>query len=251
MNNLIEAFKDYKFYADDHHYEVNGKRVGISVTTLIHDYSNPFNKEEVSKKVSIKTGEKQEAILEKWRIENLFSTIKGTIIHEYAQGLWNGDKVLPNYDEIKEIDIERLKKSISRSFKQADKYFEDHNKSLTVFKDEFIVGSEKFDIAGSIDNLFLNNDNELIMIDYKTNKKINYNSFNQEKMLPPINNLEDCNYIHYSLQLCIYKILIEKYSDVRVKNVYIVYFDENKQDYEKIRVKNVLKEAQILLNTRL
>lgn len=251
-DNLIETFKDFKFYADDHHYEVNKKRIGISVTTLIHEYSNPFNKESVSKKVSLKTNRPQADILEDWRLENLYSTVKGTLIHEYAQGLWNGEKVLPNYEEISdEINLNRLKKTLSRSFKLADKYYEEHKNQLTVFKDEFIVGSIKYDIAGSIDNLLLTNNNELVMIDYKTNKKINFNSFNSQKMLEPLNNLEDCNYIHYSLQLCIYKLLIEEFTDIKVKNVYIVYFDEFKDDYEKIKVKNVLKEAQILLNTRL
>ena len=252
MNELFETFKDFKFFPDDHHYECNGKRIGTSVTTLIHEYTNPFDKEKVSKKISLKTGRPQEEILKDWELENRFSTIKGTLVHEYAQGLWNGEEVLPNYENIKDIDINRLKKAFEASKVQAQKFYNDYKDTFEVVKDEFIVGSLEYDIAGSIDNLFLNKENgNLVMIDYKTNKKIDTESFNHVKMLYPLDSLDDCNYSHYSLQLNIYKILIEKYTSIKVKNVFIVYFDETKDMYQKFRILNLQDLSKKLLESRI
>ena len=69
-------------------------------------------------------------------------------------------------------------------------------------------------------------------------------------MLYPIDNIEDCNYVHYCLQLNIYKYFIEKYAGINIKKTFIVYFDENKDNYEIIRIKNLKNEAIKLLETR-
>jgi hypothetical protein len=55
------------------------------------------------------------------------------------------------------------------------------------------------------------------IIDYKTNKEIKMKSYVNwegvsEKMLAPINNLDDCNFNHYALQLSIYMYIILKHN---------------------------------------
>ena len=249
--NIINSFKGYEFFADDHHYEYNGVRVGTSVTTLIHEYTNFFDKDKMSEVVSKKTGESKEAILKKWEVSNLYSTIKGTLCHEYAQGLWNGVNIKADYTDISsDINIDELRKSVNRINEQALKFYEDHKDLYTIVKDEFIIGDLDYDIAGSIDNLFLDKKNNLVMIDYKTNKKIDRESFRSKMMLKPLDNVMDCNYMHYCLQLNIYKIILEKNTDFKIGSVYIVYFDEQKDNYEKIKIKNLYEESLRLLNTR-
>jgi hypothetical protein len=53
--------------------------------------------------------------------------------------------------------------------------------------------------------------------DYKTNKEIKTESFKDwegisEKLMSPVNNLDDCNFNHYSLQLSIYMYIILKHN---------------------------------------
>ena len=55
------------------------------------------------------------------------------------------------------------------------------------------------------------------IIDYKTNKEIKTESFinwegASEKMLDPVNHLDDCNFNHYALQLSIYMYIILKHN---------------------------------------
>ena len=66
MERLTEAFKGYEFFSDDHHYELDGEKVGTSVTTLIHDFTNPFDKEKVAMNQAIKYGVDKDEILENW-----------------------------------------------------------------------------------------------------------------------------------------------------------------------------------------
>ena len=53
--------------------------------------------------------------------------------------------------------------------------------------------------------------------DYKTNKKIDMESYVNwegmpDKMLPPVDNLDDCHFYHYALQLSIYMYIILKHN---------------------------------------
>ena len=81
-DKLDLAFGKYEFVADGHYYLCNGKRVGISTTGLIHQYSQEFDSETVAQRVATKRNVSVEEVLEEWRIENLHSTIKGSMIHE-------------------------------------------------------------------------------------------------------------------------------------------------------------------------
>jgi hypothetical protein len=44
-------------------------------------------------------------------------------------------------------------------------------------------------------------------------------------MFYPFNDLPDCNYIHYCLQLSFYKFIIERNSDIKISKLRIVHFD--------------------------
>ena len=58
LAKLNEAFHDFRFFPDDHHYEYKGKRVGISVTRLIEEYTQPFDAETIAQRVANKSGKK-------------------------------------------------------------------------------------------------------------------------------------------------------------------------------------------------
>ena len=47
------------------------------------------------------------------------------------------------------------------------------------------------------------------------------------------------------------KILIEKYTSIKVKNVFIVYFDETKDMYQKFRILNLQNLSKKLLESRI
>ena len=88
-------------------------------------------------------------------------------------------------------------------------------------------------IAGQID-LLIKNGNEIMILDWKTNKKIDTKSFyNQStrsttKMKYPLTNLDDCNLNHYYLQLSTYAWMLQKLNpDFIIKTLKIVHFDHD------------------------
>ena len=71
---LKDSFKDFKFYPSDHHYECKGKRVGVSVTTFIHEYCNEFNELDMAEKSAIKNNKSVQEILNEWHYKRDFSS---------------------------------------------------------------------------------------------------------------------------------------------------------------------------------
>jgi hypothetical protein len=76
------------------------------------------------------------------------------------------------------------------------------------------------------------------IIDYKTNKEIKKESYINwegisEKMAHPVNNLDDCNFYHYALQLSIYMYIILKHNPkLKPGSIYIhhITFEVDRED---------------------
>lgn len=251
-NKIQQAFGKYTFIENGHYYLCNGKRVGISTTGLFGQYEQKFDSDTMSQKVANKRNISQQEVLEEWRIENLHSTIKGSMIHEFAQSLWEGKEYKFDYSKVpKEINLDRLKNDINKLVPQAINFYNDYKDMYELIGCEIYLGDEDYDECGATDQMMLNKyTNEIALIDYKTNKKIEYESYNHKKMLIPLHKFEDCNYIHYSLQLSDYKFKFEKNTNLKVDETFIVYFNVNADNYEIIEPLNMENEVIKILENR-
>lgn len=248
MNEILEKFKvfdDYEFFDSTHTYFYKGKKVGISTTGLIHQYSNEFDKWEMSANVARKRGISQLQVLEEWRVENLHSTIKGSMIHEFAQSLWEGKDYIFNYDNLPScIDKNRLMEELLVMSKQALNFYNDYKDMYELVGCEIYLGVPDYDECGATDIVLMNKYTEEILVaDFKSNKKIDYESFGHKKMLVPLNKYEDCNYIHYSLQLSAYCYKIECMTGLKPKEMAIIYFDCTKDNYQIIEPLELREEV--------
>ena len=251
-NKILDTFKDYKFIDETHTYYYKGKKVSISTTGLIHQYSNEFDKWEMSANVARKRGISQLEVLEEWRIENLHSTIKGSMIHEFAQSLWEGKDYIFKYDNIPdEINIRRLQEELLVMSNQAVNFYKDYKDLYDLVGCEIYLGVPDFDECGATDMLLKNKfTEELLVIDFKSNKRIDYESFGHKKMKVPLQKYEDCNYIHYSIQLNAYSYKIEYMTGIKVKEKLLIYFDCTKDNYEVIEPLEMKKEVIELYENR-
>ena len=281
---LNNAFSDFKFYPEDHHYEHKGQRVGISVTRLIEKYTNEFDSQTIAEKVAEKNKKNYEyaktqlqlynplelntnncmkqyeelqqmlkqpltiqEVLNEWKYKNQFARNKGTNGHNFAQSLWNGEL----YHEI-EFDLsEGFKMANNAIYNQAKNFYNDFSSKLEHLADEFVVGSEEYDIASAIDHLFINKlTGRLVLIDYKTNSDIHKSEKYAKNMKIPLNNLKDFTLNHYYIQLSIYKFLIEKYTGLVIDEMFIVWFSENNENYEIIEIPYLKDEVEDILEIR-
>ena len=88
-------------------------------------------------------------------------------------------------------------------------------------------------LAGQID-LLVKDGNDIYIIDYKTNKELKMKSGydpaakKYAMMNFPLNNLMDCNFMHYTLQLSTYAWMIKKNNpQFNIKKLILVYFDHD------------------------
>ena len=250
---LKDSFKDFKFYEDGHYYTYKDKPVGISVTRFIAEYENEFDQWGVAQKVALKENRPVEDILIEWKYKADFACAKGTTCHEYAQSLWSDEQWKPllfdNSEEFKTARKEICEQAIMFKYD-----YQDHLEHLI---DELVVGSEEYDIASAIDHLFYNKlTGGLVLVDYKTNSTLKgyndtvYQRRYTKKMKVPLNHIDDDALHHYYIQLSIYKFLIEKYTGLKVEEMFIVYMSENIENYEIIEIPYLKDEVEKILENR-
>ena len=248
----LQYFKGIDFHEEEHFYTLNDHRFGISATSLIETYAQEFDSDGISQMVANKRGISQQEVLDEWKKEHEFSCIKGSCIHLKAQSLWMGTDYEIDYNTIDDtIDKDRLKKEYNIMSKQATDFYNDYKDMYDMIQDEFIVWSKEFDIAGSIDGIMYNkHTQQCCILDFKSNKDLQFKSKYRKKMKVPLHELDDVNGQHYYIQLSIYKYLIEKYTNIKVDELFIVYFNINADSYEIVEIPYLYEEVRKILELR-
>ena len=269
LKELNKAFGDFKFFENGHYYEYKGKRVGISVTRFIEEYCNEFDVQTVAEKVALKNQKyisdlykhcceaelweleqnptTVEGVLQLWDYKNRFACAKGSTCHEYAQTRWSKELWIPlEFDKSVEYN-----KTVYKIIQQADRFYNDYQDRLEHLADEFVVGSPEYDICSAIDHLFINKlTGGLVLVDYKTNSDIHKTEKYAKDMKVPLQHLKDYTLNHYFIQLSIYRYLVEKYTNLKIEEMFIVYFSENIENYEIIEIPYLYKEVRKILELR-
>ena len=286
INGNVAFVEDIHKYFD----VTNPDKKYISVTTLIEKYGQPFDSnfwsaykalekllpKEVwalekksllsSKKFNKKILEEyniselefnktQQSLLDEWQENNREACERGTKIHADFESLFTNK---PNNDYIKKFGV---------GGKLA---YGNNNLNIKngVFP-EYLIYRESDDgillLAGQVD-LIIKKGNEIWIVDFKTNKKIDLKSgFDKKtmstvKMKYPLNKLDDTNYWHYTLQLSTYAWMLQKINpDFIIKDLMLLHVDHDGNetlyhcDYLKHEVEKMLydyKKSLILESRR-
>ena len=251
LKELNKAFSDFKFYENGHYYTYKGKPISIGATGLIEQYTQDFDTQAVAERVAEKENKSVQEILDEWKYKNQFSCAKGSICHEFAQHLWSGNEWLWSGFGRDEYENEIFYHTCNLIFDQAHNFYEDYKDRLEHLYDEYVIGSEEYNIASAIDHLFINKlTGGLVLVDYKTNSDIHKNEKYAKNMKVPLTHLKDFTLNHYYIQLSIYKYLVEKYTNLQIEEMFIVWFSENNDNYEIIDVPYLQKEVKNILELR-
>ena len=269
------------FENESHTYwNVEDNRQYISVTTLIHRYTQEFDKNfwsaykalekllpkeswAIEKKSLLSTkkfnkeildiydiseldfNKAQQGILDAWDEENRKSCERGTKIHSDIENSF--------YVHPKDISLQKF--GLGGKF-ECKKDYSELDLEYGVYP-EYLISIESKDkvlrLAGQID-LIIKQGNEITIVDHKTNKKIDLksgfdtNTKASAKMKYPLNNLMDCNFYHYSLQLSTYAWMLQKlHPEFVIKDLILNHYDHNGKntlyhcDYLKDDVERMLK----------
>lgn len=236
-----------------HKYTDSNGREYISTTTIIGRYAPKFDSKYWARKKAKEQGVTEKQILEQWdKIKNE-ACERGTDTHnglenaikdvsqfkEAIRYLYQAEtgRCITVADipflSIPKLDIDKFKEATNNKYDKIYDVFKFYtDKGYTIYS-EIGVFDPLLLISGTIDILCIKEDN-FVILDWKTNrdglkfesgyyKKDKTTIPNQltnewvrknEKMLPPLNHLPECNGSHYTMQLSIYARLVERILEI-------------------------------------
>lgn len=224
-----------KFNEKKHEYTYNKEKF-ISVTELISKYFDEFNPKEVARKLSKIPKNKQEKkgvryFLKLWKSQQE----EGTLVHKELELISQLDMGQTySWSHLKTLQGAKALQAIHEEY--PDRY-----KLLS----EYRICSPEFKVAGTIDLLQLFSDGTGIIYDYKTNQKLNKDSYKGKMGKGFCKDIPDSNYWHYVLQLNIYKYILEYNYDIKIRKIYIIHLMDN--NYEFIELPNLQQYALAIL----
>jgi len=240
LQEQLNKFTDIVFHEDEHKYTYNGYECK-SVTTLLKDYKHIFDDVLIAGKYAKKHGMELIDVLKNWdQIREKSGTI-GTEVHKYAEMKFLQKAYIPHWYEY-DPPMQLLT--------YVDNFYQDTKNKLIPVKLEFVIGSFDKRLCGMIDKLFWNvKAKELQIWDYKTSKKIETSSPFKNKMRNGLQHLDDCEYNTYSLQLGIYKKIIETECQIKLGNSYICWLNAENDNYKVIKTAGMEQEVDLIWNS--
>lgn len=242
-------FRDERitFLKKDHQYlvrdEKNKETTFLSVSTFISSFFPKFDEKAVLK--NLKTVDKEskyfqksdEAILEIWKE----TAVLGTNLHETIELFYNAfaqpsfiEHKLPNQPEMEQF----LK--FHHDFTEA--------KYLEPYRTEWPIFIERYEIAGTIDILFkIRNTDFYVLMDWKRIEKLHSRFGNANT---PIQHVSNSKFHKYSLNLTLYRYIVESQYGLKILKNFLVIFHPNQVSYEVVETPYLEAELQKLLEIR-
>ena len=233
------------FVEETHTYYIDGSSKGyISSTTLIHTLFPKFDADLIIGKMMKSKNWRRSPyhgmtpcqIKDKWEKNRDSAAQEGTLMHENLEKYYNG------------VDHEKN----TKEFKMFLNYCNDH-KSLEPFRTEWEIFDEDALIAGSVDMVYKDPENPgcIIIADWKRSKEIKTENRWQKGTDLLTRNMDDCNFNHYSLQLALYKNILENKYNQKVSGTFLVILHPNQKDYIKLVTRDMGSTVQKMIDRRM
>lgn len=243
-----ERDQHIKFQENGHVYYVKREKGFKSVTTLVHNSFEKFNADKIIDNMmkspnwenSKYYGKTKPEIKKIWKENGQEAAKMGTAMHAMFEYFYNKTKpeIIESYQGTKEHAYFM-------------NFIQDHP-HLTPYRTEWNVYDETYKIAGSIDMIYINDDGTLSIYDWKRCKNIEkFNNFGKKCLVKGMHHIHDTNYWHYTLQLNIYKYILETKYGFKVKDLHLVVIhpDNTCNNYEKINCPFIQDDVRCLLET--
>lgn len=220
-------------------------KVYKSVTTTLASIEPHFDVEGVSaaivkqpndKKQERYIGLTQQEIIDYWQLLNDEANIYGTMVHDIIEKYLLRNKYYYPDDEFEQKVIDSFNKL-------------DIDEGIAVWP-ERILFSEEHELAGMSDLIIDVDEVYFDILDHKTNRVFNFfNPFGYETLLKPFDHLQACQWSIYTLQLSVYAYLyMLEFPHRKCRQIVILYWDKEKESFEKIHIMFMLQEAKKLVD---
>lgn len=228
-----------RFDEGPHVYHIDGCSENVSVTTLVHRYFEKFDADRVIAKMmgsrnwpqSKYYGMTAGAIKRQWAEAGADASTRGTRMHKSIELFYNGQDTTGYEGE------------------EFDRFLQFHaeHEHLKAYRTEWEIFDEDLKIAGSVDMVFRDTTTqEFLIYDWKRSKEIKFcNPW--AKGLPPLDGRDDCNFVSYSLQLNIYRYILETRYGLTIGGLFLVVIHPNTEGYLKIECLDLRSEVDAIV----
>jgi hypothetical protein len=246
------------FHEPTHKYYVNGSCEGnISCTGFVHEFFGHFDAKAIITKMrkgknwpqSKYFGKTDEEIMAEWNANGKAASEAGTAMHLAIEQFLHGAS-----EQIKPETFDTIEwKYFMKFWNDCGHDLEPYRSEWEVFTDNLLIPSEnerKIKLCGSIDMVFRRkSDGKFVIYDWKRSKEIkSENPFGSG--LPPLEHLPDINYWHYTLQLNVYKWMLEKFYGLEVADLYLVIIHPDNPSYRRMRLNILEDEVEDMIECR-
>ena len=242
----LDYFYDYRFYEAGHSYYYKSEKVNKSVTGLVSQFVEPFDEKKWLPKKAKERGISELELKAEWQKKADISASTGTLFHRYMEEGLAGKLYCPETSKVRPDILLDVMGRYDKLVPLANEFIRFSRAHFIPFKSEFIVGLRSI-IAGQIDQIFYNKESKKFDIyDWKTNKEISCWSVWHKKMLGPFQSLDECELNSYSLQLSIYKWLLEK-QGFKIDKLNLVWFNENNKSFMIMPCKDLSNQVESII----
>jgi len=214
-------FSQVTFCPDSHSYRMNGQEL-TSVTKFLGQFKKPFDRMGIAQKVADREGRSVSDVLAEWDTKSKNALDLGTRVHEHIRKVLSGEKI--------ETDPFLSLNETCPEIEAFDKLYSNLTAKTTYV--EWVIGDAELGIAGTVDALFHRREidedhhiDEYHIFDWKTGKFDMFNNF--ENLLPPFNEFDASQLNIYSLQLSLYRFIIERNTPYKMGDSYIAHLASN------------------------
>ena len=217
----------------------------ISGTKFLHEFFGHFDAPATIKKMmkspkwpsSPYYGMTAAEIEKGWSDKGKAASEAGTAMHLGIEQYLNGaeDIIVP---EVK----------ASPEWQQFMNFWAKEGPDLEPYRTEWEVWSKEHLLCGSIDMVFRRKSNgKFLIYDWKRSKAIKTENTYQ-KGLAPLDHLDDCNYWHYTLQLNVYRWILENLYGMEIEGMAVIVLHPDNKNYRRIklnRLEDEVDESQV------
>jgi hypothetical protein len=247
----LDIFKNISFAEDAHAYFINEQPASdLSVTKLIKRFKKEFEADEIAARIAVKTGVTPEQIKEDWARNRDRAATTGTLLHKYIEEHYTSvpKKFDLNIETLGYEEKRLIKEALPILIKQFHSFYQE-NPHLKCVSSELVVGDlDDTRICGTVDMLVLNeNTKQLEMYDFKTNKKMQKQT-TFRNLFYPFDDMCEGEINEYTIQLNTYKYFIEKYTDLKVSVMKLVWFNIKNDTYQLFELEDIQPKIVEMFN---
>ena len=237
-----------EFDEPTHKYTIDGANTKwISCTGFIHDFFPHFDPKAALRAIkrgknyttSKYYGKTDQEILDGWSNSGKEASGLGTAMHLAIEQFMNASH------DIIDNSVKQTKE-----WKYFTNFWADCGPDLVPYRMEWEVFSLEHKLAGSIDAIFYRpSDGKYVIYDWKRSKQIKMEN-DYENGLGPLSHLPASNYWQYTIQLNLYRWILENHYGLSIEGMYLIVLHPDNKTYRRYPLNRLDDEINDILEAR-